>query len=102
MVSPTAMPQALGGRILKFIPLIYRQWLSTERGIQIPSEYALPTAAARTVGARVLLDACQSVPHMPIDVAVRGGLDWRFFLVSRGEHCGRGVDVLCGKKGYVN
>ena len=28
---------------------------------------------ARNVGARVLLDACQSVPHMPIDVQARAG-----------------------------
>lgn len=31
--------------------------------------------AARRVGARVLLDACQSVPHMPVDVRALG-VDW--------------------------
>lgn len=30
---------------------------------------------ARSVGARVMLDACQSVPHMPIDVQALG-VDW--------------------------
>jgi cysteine desulfurase/selenocysteine lyase len=38
-------------------------------------------AAARRVGARVLLDACQSVPHMPVDVATLG-VDW---LVASGH-----------------
>lgn len=32
-------------------------------------------AAARSVGAKVLLDACQSVPHMPVDVQALGA-DW--------------------------
>lgn len=32
-------------------------------------------AAARAVGARVLLDACQSMPHMPLDVQALG-VDW--------------------------
>jgi cysteine desulfurase/selenocysteine lyase len=32
-------------------------------------------AAARSVGARVLLDSCQSVPHMPVDVQALG-VDW--------------------------
>lgn len=32
-------------------------------------------AAARRVGARVLLDACQSFPHMPLDVQALG-VDW--------------------------
>ena len=31
--------------------------------------------AARAVGAKVLLDACQSVPHMPVDVQALG-VDW--------------------------
>ena len=32
-------------------------------------------AAARKVGARVLLDSCQSMPHMPLDVQALG-VDW--------------------------
>lgn len=32
-------------------------------------------AAARSVGAKVLLDACQSVPHMGVDVQALG-VDW--------------------------
>jgi len=31
--------------------------------------------AARKVGARVLLDSCQSMPHMPLDVQALG-VDW--------------------------
>jgi cysteine desulfurase/selenocysteine lyase len=31
--------------------------------------------AAHSVGARVLLDACQSVPHMTVDVQALG-VDW--------------------------
>ena len=30
-------------------------------------------AAAQKVGAKVLLDACQSVPHMKVDVQVKIG-----------------------------
>jgi len=52
-------------------------------------------AAARTVRARVLLDACQSVPHMPVDVADLG-VDW---LVASGHKmCGpTGIGFLWGK-----
>jgi cysteine desulfurase/selenocysteine lyase len=32
-------------------------------------------ALARSVGAKVLLDCCQSVPHMPVDVQALGA-DW--------------------------
>lgn len=52
-------------------------------------------AAAQGVGARVLLDACQSVPHMPVDVG-RLGVD---FLVASGHKmCGpTGVGFLWGR-----
>lgn len=36
------------------------------------NDVARITARAREVGALVLLDACQSVPHMPVDVAALG------------------------------
>ena len=52
-------------------------------------------AAARSVGAAVLLDACQSVPHMPVDVQA---LDCDF-LVASGHKMGgpSGIGFLYGK-----
>lgn len=52
-------------------------------------------AAARAVGAAVLLDACQSVPHMPVDVQALG-VD---FLVASGHKmCGpTGIGFLWGR-----
>ncbi len=53
-------------------------------------------AAAQRVGAKVLLDACQSVPHMPIDVKALG-CDW---LVASGHKmCGpTGIGFLYGRQ----
>ncbi|MEL6813315.1 MAG: cysteine desulfurase [Cyanobacteria bacterium J06598_3] len=52
-------------------------------------------AAAQRVGAKVLIDACQSVPHMPVDVQALG-CDW---LVASGHKmCGpTGAGFLYGK-----
>ena len=53
-------------------------------------------AAARRVGARVLLDGAQSVPHMPIDVQA---LDVDFLVFSGHKMCGpTGIGVLYGKR----
>jgi cysteine desulfurase / selenocysteine lyase len=50
---------------------------------------------ARAVGALVLLDACQSVPHMPVDVTALG-VD--FLAFSGHKMCGpTGVGVLWGR-----
>lgn len=50
---------------------------------------------AQKVGARVLLDACQSVPHMPVDVRALG-VDW--IVASSHKMCGpTGVGFLWGK-----
>ncbi|MGD1864692.1 MAG: SufS family cysteine desulfurase [Phormidesmis sp.] len=52
-------------------------------------------ATAKKYGARVLIDACQSVPHMPVDVQALG-CDW---LVASGHKmCGpTGAGFLYGK-----
>lgn len=53
-------------------------------------------AAAHTVGARVLLDAAQSVPHMPVDVQA---LDTDFLAFSSHKMCGpMGIGVLYGRR----
>ena len=53
------------------------------------------TAEARKVGAKVLLDACQSVPHMPIDVRA---LDCDWLAASGHKMCGpTGSGFLYGK-----
>jgi cysteine desulfurase/selenocysteine lyase len=52
-------------------------------------------ALARAVGALVLLDACQSVPHLPVDVAA---LDVDFAVFSGHKMLGpTGIGVLYGK-----
>ena len=56
--------------------------------------------AAHSVGALVLLDACQSVPHMPVDVRE---LDVDFLAVSGHKMCGpTGIGFLYGKKDLLN
>jgi cysteine desulfurase/selenocysteine lyase len=54
---------------------------------------------ARRVGAVVLLDACQSVPHMPVDVQA---LDVDFLVASSHKMCGStGIGFLYGKKALL-
>lgn len=53
-------------------------------------------AAAHAVGAKVLVDGAQSVPHMPVDVQV---LDADFLVFSSHKMCGpTGIGVLYGKR----
>ena len=53
-------------------------------------------ARARAVGAKVLLDGAQSVPHMPVDVQA---LDVDFLAFSGHKMCGpTGVGILYGKR----
>jgi len=53
-------------------------------------------ARARAVGALVLLDACQSVPHMGLDVRT---LDVDFLVFSAHKMCGpTGIGVLWGRR----
>lgn len=52
-------------------------------------------ARARAAGARVLVDAAQSAPHMPVDVEA---LDCDFFAFSGHKMCGpSGIGVLYGR-----
>lgn len=52
--------------------------------------------AAHAVGARVLLDCCQSVPNMPVDVG-RLGADW--IVASAHKMCGpTGIGFLWGRQ----
>jgi len=54
------------------------------------------TDLAHSVGAKVLLDGAQSVPHMPVDVQA---LDVDFLAFSGHKMCGpTGVGVLYGKR----
>lgn len=56
-------------------------------------------ARAREVGALVLLDACQSVPHMPVDVTA---LDVDFLTFSGHKMLGpSGVGVLWGRRALL-
>ena len=53
------------------------------------------TAAAHSVGAKVLIDAAQSVPNLPVDVQA---IDCDFFAFSGHKMCGpTGIGVLYGK-----
>ncbi|MFS8899985.1 cysteine desulfurase [Synechococcus sp. H60.2] len=53
-------------------------------------------ALAHHYGAKVLLDACQSVPHMPVDVQA---LDCDWLAFSGHKMCGpTGIGVLYGKR----
>ncbi|OSX80458.1 hypothetical protein BU14_0052s0070 [Porphyra umbilicalis] len=58
------------------------------------------TAAAHAAGALVLVDACQSVPHMPVDVTALGA-DW--LVASAHKMCGpTGVGFLWGRTELLN
>ncbi|MHA0287081.1 cysteine desulfurase [Mycobacterium sp. C3-094] len=57
-------------------------------------------ARARAVGALVLLDACQSVPHQPVDLH---GLDVDFAAFSGHKMLGpTGIGVLYGKRALLD
>ncbi|NJL98699.1 MAG: SufS family cysteine desulfurase [Synechococcaceae cyanobacterium RM1_1_27] len=56
-------------------------------------------AAAHAQGARVLLDACQSVPHMGVDVQA---LDCDWLVFSSHKMCGpTGMGILYGKRALL-
>jgi len=67
-------------------------------GTIIPLEAII--ARAHAVGAVVVLDACQSVPHMPVDVAA---LDIDFLSFSGHKTLGpTGIGVLWGRKNLLD
>lgn len=54
------------------------------------------TTVAHRIGAKVLIDACQSVPHMPIDVQA---MDCDWLVASGHKMCApTGIGFLYGKK----
>jgi kynureninase len=56
---------------------------------------AVRPAAGRQVGARLLLDCCQAVPNMPVDVRSMGA-DW--IVASAHKMCGpTGIGFLWGR-----
>ncbi len=67
--------------------------VSNTLGCENPVDEIIPLAHG--VGAKVLLDACQSVPHMPMDVQV---LDCDWLVASGHKMCGpTGIGFLYGK-----
>src|SRR5262249_32276770 len=57
-------------------------------------------AAARAVGAKVLLDGCQAVTHMPVDVQA---LDVDFYVFSGHKLYGpTGIGILYGKEALLD
>lgn len=107
------------GAILKFVPLSpemtfdyaqYESLLSAKTKIVAVAHVSnvLGTinpidrivGAAHRVGAAVLVDACQSVPHMPINVQA---LDVDFLVASGHKMCGpTGIGFLYGKRDLLN
>ena len=73
----------------KLVSLVH---VSNALGCVLPA--AEVGAAARAAGARLLLDCCQSVPNMPVDVSTLGA-DW--IVASGHKMCGpSGVGFLWG------
>lgn len=67
--------------------------VSNVLGTLLPLERIIP--AARAVGATIVLDACQSVPHLPVDV---GSLDVDFVAFSGHKMYGpMGIGILWGR-----
>jgi cysteine desulfurase/selenocysteine lyase len=81
--------KALIGPKTKLVSLVH---VSNMLGAILPTEEIV--AAAHKAGARVLLDCCQSVPNMPLDVQ-RLGADW--IVASSHKMCGpTGIGFLWG------
>lgn len=75
----------------KLISLVH---VSNMLGCVLPVDHVVHIA--HSVGAKVLLDACQSVPNMPVDVQA---LDIDWLVASGHKMCGpTGIGFLYGKK----
>ncbi len=114
-IVPWQMLQAQVGFTLRYIPITAEGILDLEQLPNLLTErtklvsfvhssnvlgtinpVAELVAAARQVGAKVLVDGAQSVPHMPVDVQA---LDVDFLVFSSHKMCGpTGAGVLYGKR----
>ena len=83
--------------VLKGVRLVSVAHMSNVLGTINPIERII--AAAHKAGALVLLDAAQSVPHLPVNVAA---LDVDFLAFSGHKMCGpTGIGVLYGKRSLL-
>ena len=81
-------------RLLHGVKLLALSHVSNTLGTIAPIEYL--TQRAHAVGARVLVDAAQSIPHMPVDVRA---LDVDFVAASGHKMLGpTGIGILYGKR----
>ncbi|KAK8515674.1 hypothetical protein V6N13_139358 [Hibiscus sabdariffa] len=89
--------EELRGMISERTKLVVVHHVSNVLGSVLPIEDIVIWAHA--VGAKVLVDACQSVPHMVVDVQ---GLDADFLVASSHKMCGpTGVGFLFGKSNLL-
>ncbi|KAL4339142.1 hypothetical protein GQ457_08G001740 [Hibiscus cannabinus] len=89
--------EELRGMISERTELVVVHHVSNVLGSVLPIENIVIWAHA--VGAKVLVDACQSVPHMVVDVQ---GLDADFLVASSHKMCGpTGVGFLFGKSNLL-
>jgi cysteine desulfurase / selenocysteine lyase len=83
--------------LLEGVKLVALAHVSNTIGSIAPLEIIIPRAHA--AGAIVLLDAAQSVPHMPVDVQA---LDVDFLAASGHKMCGpTGIGFLYGKRALL-
>ena len=82
---------------LRGVKLVAISHVSNTLGTIAPLETIVP--AAHAAGAIVLIDAAQSVPHMPVDVRA---LDVDFLAASGHKMCGpTGIGFLYGKRALL-
>lgn len=84
--------------LLRGVKLVAISHISNTLGSIAPLDVIIPRAHA--VGAVVLVDGAQSVPHMPVDVRA---LDVDFFAASGHKMCGpTGIGFLYGKRALLD
>ncbi len=84
--------------LLRGVKLVALTHVSNTMGSIVPLETIVPCAHA--AGALVLVDAAQSVPHMPVDVQA---LDVDFLAASGHKMCGpTGIGFLYGKHALLD